>query len=268
MHIGSSPIKEAEVWQQVPCSCEWSHGRNDRSRGGNMTDTADFEKAWLEKLSHCLQQMAGNNIRQRVMEDSESLSVRSSRTEVIQWTRQAMQRLDQLLEEDTRRQVMTGCACQYPKADLSDIQYIWQTTGDLDRVHRMLQSRFESFLKTDLHLDEGLIVEVIARGWGLAGVRQGTTIIATKIPKSSFIEQYLAESDPDVKRQYYCHCPRIRDVIKSGEAISPSYCYCGAGYYKGIWEEILQEPVEVELLESVLQGDQVCRVAVHLPLEL
>jgi len=45
----------------------------------------------------------------------------------------------------------------------------------------------------------------------------------------------------------------------------PVYCYCGAGFYKGIWEEILQQPVEVQVLESVLKGDKVCKIAVHLP---
>jgi len=46
-----------------------------------------------------------------------------------------------------------------------------------------------------------------------------------------------------------------------------TYCYCGAGFYKGIWEEILQEPVEVEVLESVLKANEVCKIAIHLPLE-
>jgi predicted hydrocarbon binding protein len=48
-------------------------------------------------------------------------------------------------------------------------------------------------------------------------------------------------------------------------ALPEDYCYCGAGFYKGIWEEILGEPVEVEVLESVLQGGDVCRIAIHLP---
>jgi predicted hydrocarbon binding protein len=105
----------------------------------------------------------------------------------------------------------------------------------------------------------------VSRGWGLAGVRAGDNIVATKIPKSGFLVEYMNETDPERKRQYYCHCPRIRDLLKSGDSLSPTYCYCGAGYYKGIWEEILQQPVEVEVLESVLQGDEVCRIAVHLP---
>ena len=91
------------------------------------------------------------------------------------------------------------------------------------------------------------------------------TIIAIKIPKSGYLVEYMKETDPEKKRQYYCQCPRIRDVLKTSETISTTYCYCGAGFYKGIWEEILQKPVEVEVLESVLQGDEVCKIAVYLP---
>ena len=89
--------------------------------------------------------------------------------------------------------------------------------------------------------------------------------MATKIPKSGYLIEYMKETDPDLKRQYYCHCPRVRDTMRASEIISPTYCYCGAGFYKGIWEEILQRPVEVEVLESVLAGGEVCKIAVHLP---
>jgi len=75
----------------------------------------------------------------------------------------------------------------------------------------------------------------------------------------------MKETDPVKKRQLYCHCPRVRDALRSAVDISPTYCYCGAGFYQGIWEGILQQPVRVEVLETVLQGDEVCRVAVYLP---
>lgn len=130
----------------------------------------------------------------------------------------------------------------------------------------MLKEQFESFLKGTLGLDEKLKEEILKRGWGLAGIKKGNTIIATKIPKSGYLAEYIKETNPEKKRQYYCHCPRMRDALKTSEAISPTYCYCGAGFYKGIWEEILQKPVEVKLLESVLKGDDVCKIAVHLPL--
>jgi hypothetical protein len=96
-------------------------------------------------------------------------------------------------------------------------------------------------------------------------VRDGNTIIATKIPKSGYLKEYFQEDDPEKRRRLYCHCPRVRDVIGEEPSLPNEYCYCGAGFYQGIWEEILGQPVELEVLESVMQGDDVCKIAIHLP---
>jgi len=230
-----------------------------------MSEAHDFERAWLAKFSGCLGEVAGEEIQEAIMQGSEELSSASNRKDVIAWSKQAMDQLDSLVDESKRREIMTGCACQYPKSDLQAMKKTYAATGDIDLVHRMSQEQFEAFLIHTLQLDDELVDEIGTRGWGAAGIRSGNTIIATKIPKSGFLVQYMHESDPEKKRQYYCHCPRIREVLKTSETFSLTYCYCGAGFYKGIWEEILQEPVEVELLESVLNGDDVCRVAIHLP---
>lgn len=230
-----------------------------------MSDTNDFEQAWLAKLSGCLDDVAGEQIRRQVLEGAGPLSADADRQDVIDWTRRVMDRLEALLDEKDRRTIMLGCACQYPQAALQPMRQAYQASGDVDRAHQMLQEQFEAFLRDTLQLDEEMVADVVGRGWGAAGVRQGDSIIATKIPKSGFLVEYMAETDPDLRRQYYCHCPRVRDALKTSETLSPTYCYCGAGFYKGIWEEILQQPVEVELLESVLQGDEVCKIAIHLP---
>jgi hypothetical protein len=230
-----------------------------------MPEPQDFERQWLEKLSRCLTERAGEQVRDRVMAGSEALSDRSSRAEVIAWTQQAMQRLEAAVDGGTAQEIMNGCACQYPAPNLHEARETYAGTGDIDRVHRMLQEQFESLLFDVLKLDPADAETVLSRGWGLAGVRDGTRIIATKIPKSGYLVEYLHESDPERRRQIYCHCPRIRDAVQQGEAISATYCACGAGYYRGIWEEILQQPVRVEVLESVLDGGEVCTVAIHLP---
>jgi hypothetical protein len=209
--------------------------------------------------------IVGKEIRRQVMQGSAALSSRSNRQEIIKWSQQAMERLDALATDAQKRSIMTGCACQYPKSDLGPIREQYELTGDVDVAHRMLQERFETFLQHTLQLKGALFREVVERGWGLAGVKAGDTIIATKIPKSGFLVAYMQERDPEKKRAYYCHCPRVRDVLKTSETLSPTYCFCGAGFYKAIWEEILQQPVEVEVLESVLHGGEVCTIAVHLP---
>ncbi|MFC2026062.1 DUF6144 family protein [Chloroflexota bacterium] len=231
-----------------------------------MSDNFDFDRAWLEKFSDCLDNFAGLEKRQEVIQGSQGLSSDSHRQEVIDWTIIAMDRLDVLLDAEKRIDIMTGCACQYPKSDLREIKDVYQESKDLKLGHQLLQDKFENFLRDTLALSEEMIADIISKGWGLAGTIQGNSIIATKIPKSGFLVAYMQEEDPAIKRAYYCHCPRIRDALKNTISISPTYCYCGAGYYKGIWEEILGVPIKVEVLKSVLQGDEVCSVAVHLPL--
>ena len=55
----------------------------------------------------------------------------------------------------------------------------------------------------------------------------------------------------------------VRDQVGSDPALPQTYCYCGAGFYQGIWEEILGKPVRVEVLESVMTGGDVCQIAVY-----
>lgn len=230
-----------------------------------MTEAFDFDLAWMEKFRTYLDETVGEEIRDVVIQDGENLSAESSRLEVIEWTQQAMERLDSLADERTSHSILSACACQYPKSNLQDIKAVYAATKDIDRVHAMFQEQFESFLRNTIHVSEEMLAEIVDRGLGSAGIKQGNTIISTKIPKSGTLIEYMNETDPEIRRQIYCHCPRVRDAVKDNLMISTIYCYCGAGFYKAIWEEILQQPVEVEVLESVLSGGDVCKIAIHLP---
>ena len=225
----------------------------------------DFERSWLSKFSSCLKKMAGEEIRRDVMQGSEKLSGDSRPEEIVGWTKEAMDRLDALLDKEKRKEIMAGCACQYPQSELQDIREAYEKTGEVDVPHQMLQGKFVSFLRNSLRLNDELVEDIVSRGWGPAGVREGSRIMTTKIPKSCNLEQYMKETDREKRRALYCHCPRIRETIGSKMRLSSTYCYCGAGFYKAIWEYTLQQPVKVELLESALKGDDVCRVAIHLP---
>jgi len=230
-----------------------------------MTEAFDFDLAWMEKFRTYLDETVGEEIRDVVIQDGENLSAESSRLEVIEWTQQAMERLDSLVDERTSCSILSACSCHYPKANLQEIKSVYAATKDIDRVHALFQEQFESFLRNTIHVSEEVLAEIVDRGLGSAGIKQGNTIISTKIPKSGYLIEYMNETDPEIRRQIYCHCPRVRDAVKDNLMISTIYCYCGAGFYKAIWEEILQQPVEVEVLESVLSGGDVCKIAIHLP---
>ena len=230
-----------------------------------MSDTFDFERYWLTKFGDCLEAVGGPAVRQQVLQGSQVLSDDTPRAAVISWTQEAVQRMGSVLDEEQQKQVMTGCACRYPKENLQDMRRTYAETGDIRLVHQMLLDQFASFLRNTLELSEEMTAEILDLGWGAAGVLQADRIIATKIPKSGNLTAYLEETDREQRRRDYCHCPRVRAALETEETIPPIYCYCGAGFYRGIWEEILGQPVRVEVLETVLGGGDVCRIAVHLP---
>ena len=147
-----------------------------------MSVEFDFEKYWLAKFVKCLDDVAGEEIRKEVIKGSERLSKNPNRGEVINWSKESMEKLDSLVDEKRRIDIMTGCACQYPKSDLQEIRKTYEGTKDIDVAHQMLQKQFISFLKNSLRLDAELVEAIVNRGWGLAGIKKGNTIIATKIP--------------------------------------------------------------------------------------
>ena len=125
------------------------------------------------------------------------------------------------------------------------------------------------------HLDEGKVwfeqeitPEVIELVKGnqeiLSAVRDGDYLYVTKIPYSP--NEWLKEKDSLMKRYYACHCPLAREaIIMNGPEIPIDWCYCSGGFVKLMFDVVFGCSTEVEVLESVLAGDQVCRFRISLP---
>ncbi len=224
-----------------------------------MSDNT-FLFQWLVKLQ--------NALKKRIAPEKIAELLQEGRNEVdsdrIQWLAMLVNRLEMIIGEKETQKVILDCACRYPQEDLQPMRKAYEETGDISVPHRMLQDRFESMLRNHLKLDEAMIEDVIGRGWGAAGVFDGNRVIATKIPKSGYLIEYMNEPDSQRRRQIYCHCPLIRDATELGIDVPVNYCYCGAGFYRGIWEEILQKPVHIEVVKSIMNGDDVCSFEIDL----
>ncbi len=98
-----------------------------------------------------------------------------------------------------------------------------------------------------------------------AGVRDENKIIITKVPYQ--IKRFLDTDSNHMKRFYWCYCPWVRGAIKDGteREISRNFCYCSGGYFKLYWEEMFDQPVTVEPLETTLWGDMTCKFSVEIP---
>ncbi len=219
-----------------------------------MKNNDPFEQQWLKKLQNGLDKIGKLSL----YDDIQKLI---TDTDLIDWTYTLMTFLSENLNDHEIKEVMCTCACRKPKDDIAHIRDEYDRSHDLKRVHTMLQEYFERFIKVYKNLDEDQMTFLRKCGWGLAGKHEGNVIKSIKIPKD--FHNYFQEKDEMRKRFYYCHCPRIRESILENITIDSQYCYCGAGYYKDIWEFILNREVDVEIIKSVLKGDEVCQIAIY-----
>lgn len=224
----------------------------------------DFGRTWLGRLSESIEAEHGSEVRTAVMKGSENLCDASPAPLVIDWTREAMQRLEDRVAPEAARRILLSCACHCPDEALAEARRRFREEGTVSAAHEALQQQFERFLTDVLLLDDSETREVLSRGWGMAGILEGNLVTATKIPKSENLRTYLREKDPQRRRDLYCHCPRVREATRLPGSLPTAYCYCGAGYYQDLWQRILERPVKIRLVSSVLAGDEVCTVEIDL----
>lgn len=58
-----------------------------------------------------------------------------------------------------------------------------------------------------------------------------------------------------------CYCG---SVSQTREPFSSTYCHCSCGWYRQLFETLLGKPVRVELLSSIIQGDDCCRFLIRI----
>jgi hypothetical protein len=160
-----------------------------------------------------------------------------------------------------------------PQRDYLDGRVKYRQAGDIDTY---LQQTKEEFLaRLEGLMREGrlffaqeinnAVLDLVRNNPEMgAGKREGNIIYETKIPYMA--KQYVATTDPTIKRFYACHCPWARYAIKNGDVkTTPLLCHCSGGFMKKSWEVIFRQPLKVDILESVLSGGECCRFAIHLP---
>ncbi len=188
-------------------------------------------------------------------------------------TRAAMQRLERLLDEETFAQVFSDSFRDLPEAYYAEDRRKYAEINDFDRFLEHKRAEFIALLEQLMaegclffsqEITPAVIDFVRADPEISQGVREGNLLYVTKIPYMT--KEYLAESDPEKKRYYYCHCPWARESLRQGQTpVSAQFCRCSAGFHKKPWEVIFGQPLQADVLESVLQGDPRCRFAIHLP---
>ncbi len=186
-----------------------------------------------------------------------------------------LKRLEKKIGFKTCREFLSGCLRNLRARDYAEEPGRYRQAGDIDKY--LIQKKEGFIAQLEDFRREGRmffaqeitaeVIELVKKNPEMgAGKRNGNIIYETKIPYMA--KQYLAATDPILKRYYSCHCPWARDAIKNGDVnIARNLCYCSGGFMKKSWEVIFKQPLKVEVLESVLSGGECCRFAIHLPKE-
>ncbi len=199
--------------------------------------------------------------------------------EKVKITQRVMPRLIALTSPPERQRIFSDSLRHLDDAWYQDDQQLYQACQTTDKAHpidEFLDKSAQKFIamlerlkdENKLFFTQPITDEVIAyvRSQPLIsrGVLEGHILYEVKIPHMT--QKYLAETDAQKKRYHYCHCPWVKEALRTGDAGIPAlFCECSAGFHKKRWEVILGQPLQAEVVESVLSGDPWCKIAIYLP---
>jgi hypothetical protein len=227
----------------------------------------------MENLYKVVAEFLGGDIQQDIFSDIDLPPMGSPNTRKPAVTRTVMERLESKAGTNTCRELLKDCLRDLPDKNYLGERQKYQACGSLDAY---LQQCGDAFIEELEKLKEegslyytqpvtSAVVEFVRANPEIShGVRRGNKLYKTKIPYLA--DEYLKETDEALKSYYYCHCPWVRESLKDGNiGICSTFCSCSAGFMKKPWEVIFGQPLEAEMLESVLDGDPWCRFAIQLP---
>lgn len=186
----------------------------------------------LEAMEHCVEHFAGKTVAAKVMAGSEQINAKTDKKQIAEWVKNAMATLDASVDEQTRVQIMQNCG--YSCAEKNN-----------KVIERAVARR-----KKYLSIDEFLVAEQQKPMKGTRLARDGNILYQFYTPQA-------------FTRPMRCYCGLLRG-LPNDKSVSKTYCNCAKGFVEKYWENVLEKPVKVDLLQSVVADDEECKFAIHL----
>jgi len=197
--------------------------------------------SWPAQLAENLKRLLGESVAQNVTQGVEAITVESSFDERCDWIRATLARLDQAADPTQKYEAISPCAHVFPQRFIDEARAVYERNHDIDEVIQMMIAGHPVYAKNI--------------------TREGNIIYSTKPPLDK--EGYQTAQTSAEKRMCACFCPMIRTRLDTG--ISATFCNCSAGWDRQLYEGIFGKPVRMEVLETVLKGDEFCRFAIYIP---
>jgi predicted hydrocarbon binding protein len=165
------------------------------------------------------------------MQNSEEITEKIDKKTIVEWVKGATERMDVLVDEKTRFQIMENCG--YNCANINK------------RVIERAKVRRKKFR----NVDDFLAAEVKKPTTGTRLEREGKILYQFYTPRA-------------FTRTMRCYCALLRG-LPDDDKVSNTYCHCSKGFVKNFWENVLERPVKVEFMQSAVSGASECKFAIH-----
>jgi len=186
----------------------------------------------LAAMEGCVESIAGKTVAAKVMAGSEQITEKTDKKKTAVWVKGAMERLDTLVDDETKTRIMRNCGYNCAKKNSKLIE-------------RALARR-----KKYGSIDEFLAAEQQKPMKGTRLQREGAILYQFYTPTA-------------FNRPMRCYCGLLRELLRE-ETVSITYCNCSRGFVEKYWEKVLGKPVEVDILQSAISGAKECKFAIHL----
>jgi predicted hydrocarbon binding protein len=189
------------------------------------------EIGMIEEILGNIERFSGKKIKDQIIIGAEKLSPNTKKPALALWVKNTVAKMDNLVDEKTRLEIMENCGYSCAKKNKRVIETM-KTRSD---KHKTLDDFIEAEIKKPL---SGTRLE-----------RKGNILYQYYTPQS-------------FSRPMRCYCSLVNG-LPLNETMSATYCHCSKGFVKKLWEAVLKRSVKVELLQSVLSGQQECKFAIH-----
>jgi hypothetical protein len=265
-------IAEGEnTWDNYVALLRYAVFAKNRSSFVAVMEYLDGHEA-LGNLYRKIAEALGDARRDEFFEGVDLPPLGTPNTEKPRLTQAVIGRLEKANPEACKAILASGLR-DLPDAGYENAKATFEEAGSVDAF---LEKRREDFLaELERHKEEGTwwfvqvitdeVIDYVRRHPEVStGIRVGNIVYEAKIPYMT--REYLVETDERMKRYYYCHCPWVRESIRTGDVeVSPTFCHCSSAFHKKKWEVIFGRPLRADVVETILRGDPWCKFAIHLP---
>lgn len=173
------------------------------------------------------------------------------------WVEKLSENLNSLVGEETRKKIMEGYDL-LTKSSSPAKKAQWVKSA-MEKLDQLVDKKTRTKIMENCACVSNKSIEKAKNTYKQS---ENLDDFLTKLQKERIAGTKLLR-EGDIIYAFYdkCYCGRVK---ATKEKISSTYCHCSKGYLKKIFEAVFQKSLKIDILQTILQGNQECKFAIHI----